>query len=220
MKKALVLVGLTSCLASPAPAGDTPQVPAGLLACEKIADAAARVRCYDAQVAAMKKATAGASSAAEPAAAAAAPAPTTVVPSAATAAPAASGTAGSSVPSRVGSASTPPTQPAAARQDASPAQFGEEELPLSQRPQVSRGAQTLRSSITAIGKASQGMYYFSLANGQIWRADNAETSQGFPLALLFHTGAAICIERGALGSYHMWMPQAGAKNWTYVTRIR
>lgn len=64
------------------------------------------------------------------------------------------------------------------------------------------------------------MYYFSLANGQIWRADNAETSQGFPLALLFHTGAAICIERGALGSYHMWMPQAGAKNWTYVTRIR
>lgn len=229
MKKALAIVGLASCFATTGHAADTSQVPEGLLACAKIQDAAARVRCYDAQVAAMKKASGRASPAAAPAAseraaaASSAAAPAAGAP--AVSAPAVSAPASSSAGSPAGSAAPSgegraPAQPAAQRENPPVAQFGEEELPPSRRPKSSHRIETLASSITGVTRAAEDVYYFSLANGQVWRANVSNLSFGSQVPVLFRVGAPIRIQRGALGDYHMWAPAVGAKNWMYVSRIR
>src|SRR6185312_6269075 len=88
MKNALAIVALTSGLSIAARAESPPAVPEGLLACAKLQDSAERVRCYDAQVAAMQQAGKGAAAAAPAPTAARAPAPVPVPPNpASTAAP-------------------------------------------------------------------------------------------------------------------------------------
>jgi hypothetical protein len=88
MKHAIVIIALGSCVAAACrPAGAAP-VPENLLACAKMPDPMVRVRCYDAQIAAMTGARESAASAATaPAppstrAPTAAPAPVPAAPSA------------------------------------------------------------------------------------------------------------------------------------------
>lgn len=199
MKKTLAIVGLASCVAITAHAGDTSQVSEGLLACAKVQDPAARVRCYDAQVAAMKEAKGAA-----PAAAAGS----------------SSGAGSTAAPAARSAARTPPEQPSKARENSVTARFGEEELPPSRHPQRNPNEETLSSSIAGVGKGPAGIYYFSLANGQVWRADGSQIALDPDIPVIFRIGAPIRITRGALGSYHMWAPTVGAKNWMYVRRIR
>jgi hypothetical protein len=96
----------------------------------------------------------------------------------------------------------------------SDAQFGQEQLPQSQRPKSKRGDEMLASSITGVSKTGSGIYIFSLANGQIWEEEGSE------VALFIRTGDPVRIKRASLGSYHMWTPGLGAKNWMYVRRVR
>lgn len=232
MKKELVIAALSSCIGSVALAADpagSPQVPEGLLACSNIQDTAERVRCYDAQVAAMKKARNGAATGAAASSAVPAPAPGPTAaptrPAAVPALPAARAPAkakeandGSEAATTGGSAAPDSARRGAAQPSTAPArsaaQFGEEELPATQRPKPRREHDTLSSSITGVTKGPPGIYYFSLANGQVWRAEGSQ------IAVLFRVGIPVRIERGALGSYHMSAPEAGTKNWMYVRRIR
>lgn len=196
MKNALAIAALASFLVPAVRAEDAPRVPDAFLACAKIQDATARVRCYDAQVAAMKKGPARTVRAAPPAENAA---PVTSVAPAA-----ASPNSARSVPARASSA----------REDSPAAHFGEDDLPQSLRRNSNRGDDTLASSITGVSKDGPGIYVFSLANGQIWRGE------GSRVALFLRAGDPIRITRGTLGSYHMWAPRLSAKNWIYVKRIR
>src|SRR6185437_5044882 len=74
MKNALAIVALTSGLSIAARAESPPTVPESLLACAKLQDSAERVRCYDAQVAAMQQAGKGPAAAGPASSAARAPA--------------------------------------------------------------------------------------------------------------------------------------------------
>src|SRR6185312_13855595 len=84
---ALAIVALTSGLSIAARAESPPTVPESLLACAKLQDSAERVRCYDAQVAAMQQAGKGAAAAGPASSAARALEPTPLTPES-TAAPA------------------------------------------------------------------------------------------------------------------------------------
>ena len=225
MKTALAIATLASCLTltTAARAQGAPPVPQGLLACEKIQDTAERVRCYDEQVAAMKRAASGAAPAS---AAATAPAAASTPSGGAEGAPAAApraAPAASSIPAAPPAPALPARSDREAQPEASEAgsaapstarSFGQEELPQSQRPKTSRKNETLESSITGVSKDSRGIYMFSLANGQIWREEGSE------VALFVRTGDPVRIKRASLGSYHMWTPGVGAKNWMYVRRIQ
>lgn len=176
-------------------------MPEGLLACSKIQDSAERVRCYDAQVAAMKKGSGAAETAAAPGAPASPPAPATL------AAPPVRASATPPVQAARSGSAQPTAQPGSA------AQFGEEELPQSQRPTPTRKHEMLESSITGVNQLGYDSYLFSLANGQVWRVDGNHLT-------FFHVGYPVRIERHNLGGYHMSSPTLGAKNWVYVTRVR
>lgn len=212
MKNALVALAVASCLAAAADAASPPPVPESLLACARLKDATERVRCYDAQVAALSRSTKGtpaedaaASRATAPAPIAASPVPTvTRLPSKAPASAAAPEAAAAA-----------PVQASAAVPDrASAARFGEEFLPLSERPAPIHGEQALVSSITAVREVRQSLYEITLANGQIWQQDGSRTTK------FLRAGDEIHIERHSLGSYHLSCARIGAKNWMYVTRIR
>ena len=234
MKKELVIATLTSCIGSVALGGgaaEAPQVPEGLLACSNIQDTAERVRCYDAQVAAMKKAeknsaTRPSAASAPPAPGSAAapvrPAPPAALPAAGAPATAAQSGEGTTSSGSVAPSVAPPAppQPSIAPGPSGAARFGEEELPFAQTPKRHRNEETLSSSITAVTQAAPGIYYFSLANGQVWRADGSRIANSSVIPHLFGVGVPIRIERGALGSYHMSSPEAGTKNWMYVRRVR
>jgi hypothetical protein len=197
MKNALALVALASCAATPCQAASPAPVPENLQACSKLTDVAERVRCYDTEIAKMNAAAAPARAApTAPVAAAATPAPATPSAKAATATAAA-------------------TAPVAAPQSAA-AKFGEETLPISAHPKARPPEETtLLSSITALRTLSQEKYAISLANGQIWRQE--EASQ---VSLFFRVGDSVRIEKGALGSYHMSTDKTGVKNWVRVTRVQ
>jgi hypothetical protein len=109
-------------------------------------------------------------------------------------------------------------QPATAPAN-SAAHFGEEELPIAQQPKRSAAERTLSSSIAGVSKGPAGIYYFSLANGQVWQADGSSLALDPVIPVVFRVGVPIRIEKGSLGSYHMWAPAVGAKNWMYVRRI-
>jgi hypothetical protein len=107
---------------------------------------------------------------------------------------------------------TPPQAPAGA---SSPAQFGEENLPRNLRPLKAEDETTLLSSIKAMRAVGPETYAISLSNGQVWRQE-----EGSHIALFFHVGDNVRIEKGALGSYHMSTAATGSKNWVRVTRIQ
>jgi hypothetical protein len=233
MKNVLFVVALAACFtivgltASAQPASDA------LIACSKIQDAAARVRCYDAQIAAMKPA---ASAPAAAPAAAAAPAPAVAVappspPAAAgspaarpqsagsTTAPAAVTTPAPAVPASspahpqsAGSAAAPAAPSPAAPAVAS--QFGSEQLPPSMRPRQSEQERVERSSITALRALADRTYVISLANGQVWAQDGAHAM------IFFRVGDDVRVEKGLLGSYRMSTAEGGEKNWVRVTRLQ
>ena len=107
---------------------------------------------------------------------------------------------------------TPPRAPAAA---SSPEQFGEENRPRALRPLRAEEDTTLLSSIKAMRAVGPEAYAISLSNGQVWRQE-----EGSHVALFFHVGDNVRIEKGALGSYHMSTAATGSKNWVRVTRIQ
>ena len=231
MKNALAIVALTSGLSIAARAESPPAVPESLLACAKLQDSAERVRCYDAQVAAMQQAGKGAAAAAPAPTAARAPAPVPVPPNpASTAAPVNAATpaartaetnAGSAAPRSAQSAPEPaPAASPSAPAGSAAAHFGEEQLPFAQSPKRRHDKETLSSSITGVTKGPPGIYYFSLANGQVWRGEGSEIANSSAIGFLFRAGVPVRIERGALGSYHMSAPDIGTKNWMYVRRVR
>jgi hypothetical protein len=165
-----------------------------LLACGKIPDAAERVRCYDAQVAAMNP----------PATATPAPAPP----------------AGSLPPAVATAAVTPetpasaPVAAAAKQEKSAEGRFGVEDLPRAKRKAEAR-QDVLLSSITALRAFGQNRYVISLANGQVWRQAGSEEA-----FLFFRIGDEVRIERGAMGSYHLSTAASGLKNWVQVIRVQ
>jgi hypothetical protein len=101
-------------------------------------------------------------------------------------------------------------------QVASTGGFGQETLPPAARPKTStQDEPALLSSITAMRPAGRATYAISLANGQIWRQEEASD-----VSLFFRVGDGVRIEKGALGSYHMSTAATGTKNWVRVTRIQ
>ncbi|GEM_PF-1113945 len=211
--------GVASAALSPgASATNAPPVPATLLACAKLQNVNERVRCYDTEVAAMSRAaTSSAARSATPvppAAARAAPPAAPAALEAAAAAPAAPAAAKSG-----STTSLPPAQVvASATQEQSPdTHFGEELLPPAFRPAPHKEA-ALVSTITAVHAVGQELgpkvFLISLANGQVWREQDSR------IATFFRPGEEVHIERHELGSYHMWTPDVGAKNWVRVARVR
>jgi hypothetical protein len=59
------------------------------------------------------------------------------------------------------------------------------------------------------------IFAISLANGQVWRQEEASH-----IALFFRVGDDVRIEKGTLGSYHMSTAATGSKNWVRVTRVQ
>jgi hypothetical protein len=117
--------------------------------------------------------------------------------------------------SAVAASKEPPAQ-VASSQVASTAGFGQETLPPAARPQTPpRDEPALLSSITAMRAAGRATYAISLANGQVWRQEQASD-----VSLFFRVGDSVRIEKGALGSYHMSTATTGTKNWVRVTRIQ
>jgi hypothetical protein len=185
MKNALALVALASCVTALCRAASPSPVPENLLACRKLQDESERVRCYDAQI---DKLTGLAANT---------PAPAQAAPNAPVAAKASA-----------------PSAAAASKQSAT-AKFGEETLPPTSRPTTPQEEMALLSSITAMRAVAPQMYVISLANGQVWRQEQASQ-----IALFFRVGDDVRIAKGALGSYHMSTDKTGAKNWVRVTRIQ
>ena len=112
-------------------------------------------------------------------------------------------------------AATTATPPGAGRAQPSPEQFGEENLPRNLRPLKAEDETTLLSRIKAMRAMGPETYAISLSNGQVWRQE-----EGSHVALFFHVGDDVRIEKGALGSYHMSAAATGSKNWVRVTRIQ
>jgi len=210
MKNALAFATLASCVAALCHAAGPP-VPANLLACSKMPDPMERVKCYDAQIEAMK-----AQAAAEPSPVAAAPvAPSPAVASAAAPQPR---PASPSVPpppaGETGSAAVAgaaPSTPAKSPEE----RFGSELLPPGERPTVSEKDSELISQITTLQLVRPNIVSVSLANGQVWLQEQAD-----PKALFFRIGQGAHIQKGTLGSYHLWTADVGEKNWVRVRRVR
>jgi hypothetical protein len=95
------------------------------------------------------------------------------------------------------------------------ASFGEDALPPSSRPPKAQDEMTLLATIKEMHEVRPQIYAISLSNGQVWRQE-----EGSHLALFFHVGDGVRIEKGALGSYHMSTAATGAKNWVRVSRIQ
>jgi hypothetical protein len=213
MKNALALAALASCLTAESRAATAPPVPENLQACSKLADTGERVRCYDTEIAKMNAAAAsgsapGRAAPTAPVTAASPAAPTSPADSTkpAAARAASPGTATPSV-----AAPAPPSAPQSAA-----AKFGAETLPSTARPAPRPEEEmALLSSITAMRAVGQQKYAISLANGQIWRQEEAS-----PISMFFRVGDSVRIQKGALGSYHMSTDTTGTKNWVRVTRVQ
>jgi hypothetical protein len=210
MKNALVSAAVASCLAAAAHAATPAPVPEQLLACSKLSDESARVRCYDEQIAALNAAAAAAPKAAT--SAPVAPAASTVTPAApASTAPASAGT---TAPAKTAPAAAANSGPAGPQAGSAEQEFGKESLPRTAREKRPENEATLVSTITDIHSLGQSIYMISLANGQVWR------QEGSSLTSFFRNGYDVQIEKATLGSYRMSTPQTGTKNWVRVTRVR
>jgi len=218
MKNTLVCAAVASCLAAVGHAA-TPSsapVPEQLLACSKLQDESARVRCYDEQIAAMNAAAAAAKAATPAPAAPAASASVGAAPAGPPAAPAGTATARTVAPA---SAQTPAAAaassgPAAAQAGSAAQEFGKDSLPRTAREKRSEPEASLVSTITDIHSPGLSIYLITLANGQVWR------QEGSSLTSFFRTGYEVKIEKAMLGAYQMSTPQTGEKNWVRVTRVR
>lgn len=149
--------------------------PAGLIACRNIADASARLACYDRETAAL------------------APPTTTAVPGATAAASTGTGAA------RPISPSAPPANPPPVLSPEQ--QFGMPERKVAAR-EVAAGtraadAAKIEAHLTGISASADGRTVFTLDNAQVWRQLAAEGE------LLARIGDPVTISRGWLGSY--WM---------------
>lgn len=227
MKSPIAIVAVASCLTAACRTASPPPVPASLLACGKMQDPDARVRCYDTQIAAMNRSatpTSAGSGAVPTVPTVPTPAPAAATPAAsATAAPAASTAAAatSAAPPASTAAAAPaasaapaPAPPATPSNRSLVAEFGSEQLPASERPPDPRQKEILSSTISGIQQESPNNFVISLSNGQAWVENDAELTQWL------HVGEGVQIERGALGGYHLSTSSIGAKNWVLVTRIR
>jgi len=186
-----VMWGTFVCLAWTAPARASDSL-AGLLACRGLADAAARLACFDREAAALVPSP-GAS-----AAAAAKTVPQTPPPAAALAAP-----------------PTPPpaTHPAPLLDQQQ--QFGLPERAVAAK-EVAAGTRAadvakMRAHIVQLSAAPDGRMVFSLDNGQAWRQLLVEGD------LLAKPNDAVTISRGSLGSY--WL-ELSSKRGCKVMRVR
>jgi hypothetical protein len=225
MKNALVFAAVASCLTATGRAASPPPLPESLLACTKLQDVSARVRCYDTQIAAIQ-ASAGAAVPAPPNATSRAPAPAAptstaaaapgspVAPSGSAAATAAARSAPTAPAGASGAPGSATTSAVSAPEQSPDAQFGRDSLPPAERPELHQPAQALISNITAMRVVRPQTFLISLANGQVWSQEGASTTA------FFHVGDEARIKRGTLGSYHMWTEAVGEKNWVRVTRIR
>ncbi len=229
MKHACAIVVLVSSfIIGACQAASPPQVPESLLACSRLPDPGARVRCYDKQVAAMKAAAGGSAVrhsstvAAASSSAPAAPAPSSSAPGAARSGAKASAipvvrqatpraaVAGPAPSGAAGTAATAPQQPSAA-------QFGADSLPLKLQPKPSARNRVLLSRITGINELRPNVFIFALANGQVWLQEGTQRSQ---VALFFRTGDDVRIEKSTFGSYRLSANETGNKNWIYVRRVQ
>ena len=240
MKLSLPLTLLAASLSLVCHAQTPAPVPQNLLACSKLQDAAERVRCYDAQIAAMSSASTPAAAATSrsptptpspapaqapaPAAAASAtsPAPRAPVPTVAPATAAPSASAPAAVESAHAAPVAPaapvsaaPQAPAVASERARAEQFGQEELPQAARPAKHQEEESLSSRITALNAVGANKYLISLENGQVWRQKESDH-----VATFYHVGDDVRIEKGMLGSYRLWTVSTGQKNWIAVLRMR
>jgi len=242
MKKTLALVALASCVSAPAGAASPPPVPENLQACSKLSDAGERVRCYDAQIAAMNAAAAGTAANSTPTSPAGASqvnsaSPTSSARSGATNSPRAQASSAATAARAPAAAPTPapgstpaaPTTsaPAVARagsaasqsapsgnQPAPAVKFGEEFLPQTVRPPKSAAELALSSNIIGLHQIGPDVYNISLANGQVWRQEGAQVTA------FFRVGDDVRIKKGMLGSYQMSTGTTGSKNWVRVTRLQ
>ena len=106
--------------------------------------------------------------------------------------------------------------PAAPVAPPSEAKFGQETLPPTARPKPTAEEEAaLVSNITALRQVARATYAISLANGQIWRQEEASDISQF-----FRVGDSVRIEKGSLGSYRLSTGATGAKNWVRVARIQ
>jgi hypothetical protein len=189
----LAIVALASFISAACGAASPPLVPESLLACRQLPTESERVHCYDSQV--------------DSAVAASSPAGVQTAP---TAPKIAVTPAGATAPQN-----EPPAH-VASSQVASTGGFGQETLPPAARPKASpQDEPALLSSITAMRPAGRATYAISLANGQVWRQEEASD-----VSLFFRVGDGVRIEKGALGSYHMSTATTGTKNWVRVVRIQ
>jgi hypothetical protein len=198
-----VMWGTFVCLAWTAPARASDSL-AGLLACRGLADAAARLACFDREAAALVP---------SPGASAAAAAPTAVPQTP----PAAAPTVVPQTPPAAALAA-PPTPPPATH----PAplldqqqQFGLPERAVAAK-EVAAGtraadAAKIEAHIVQLSAAPDGRMVFSLDNGQVWRQLLVEGD------LLAKPNDAVTISRALLGSY--WL-ELSSKRGCKVMRVR
>jgi hypothetical protein len=167
----------------------------GLLACRDIADAQARLACFDREAAALAAPTRVAEPPPPPAPPAA---PAAAVRPAIAAAPAV----------------TPPAAPTAAPLN-SEQQFGLPERAVAAK-EVAAGTRAsdvpaIEARLVSVAAAPDGRMIFTLDNGQAWRQLQAEGD------LLAKPGDAVVVSRALLGSFWMRVPSGrGCK----VTRLR
>jgi hypothetical protein len=170
-----------------------------LLACRDVADAGARLACFDRESAAMASPGAAAVAATAPAAAApAAAAPAAAAPAAA--APAAAAAA----------AVTPPGPVLDPKQ-----QFGLPEREVA-RQQVAAGARApdvakVQARVVGLALTGDGRTVVSLDNDQVWRQLAADAD------LFLKLGDTVTISRAFLGSFWLATP---TKRGSKVTRVR
>ena len=148
MKNTLSALGLAIFIATPLHGATPPPVPENLLACGKLTDAGERVRCYDAQIAAMKQQSTA------PAA------PVVAAPAAPSATP-----RGEAAPAP--KVAAPAVQlgdellPRSARKT----------------PEPSREEMTLHATISTIREVQPTVYLIALSNGQVWRPEGSRIIQ-------------------------------------------
>jgi hypothetical protein len=180
-----------------------------LVACAGMPDSAARLACYDREVAPVAREVAGRARASRPAAPEPEPA-TTPAPEPATVPLPASATVPAPAPTTI---PLPATATVPAPPTSSAASFGQEQLTRDQRA-ASKEELTLHARLSSQKSAGPGLFNLYLDNGQVWRHEDQVSGS------YLKDGEAITIEKGALGSYKLTRDAGKPRNWIRVTRVR
>jgi hypothetical protein len=178
-----------------------------LVACAGMADSAARLACFDREVAPLAREAAARARASSPAA----PPPATVA-APATATPPAAAAAAPATATTLATTAAPATAAAPATTPAP--SFGQEQLAREQRPAPEKEDPTLHARLTSQKSAGPGLFNLYLDNGQVWRHEDQV------LGPYLKDGEAITIEKGALGGYKLTRDAGKSRNWIRVTRVR